>query len=105
MAQEYSATQRRYPQRAADHDLFAGVLVEGNLSGESEDAARAGGQHRASAECGSYGYACRLPQWVGRMGEPLFLCQPPTGYSDKAETWVNTGALLNRLNFALSFAS
>jgi uncharacterized protein (DUF1800 family) len=43
-------------------------------------------------------------QWVGRMGEPLFLCQPPTGYSDKAETWVNTGALLNRLNFALSFA-
>jgi uncharacterized protein (DUF1800 family) len=46
-----------------------------------------------------------LAQWVGRMGEPLFLCQPPTGYSDKAETWVNTGALLNRLNFALTFAS
>jgi len=45
-----------------------------------------------------------LTNWVGRMGEPLFLCQPPTGYSDKAETWVNTGALLNRLNFALSFA-
>ena len=45
-----------------------------------------------------------LEQWVGRMGEPLFLCQPPTGYSDKAETWVNTGALLNRLNFATSFA-
>jgi uncharacterized protein (DUF1800 family) len=46
-----------------------------------------------------------LAQWVGRMGEPLFLCQPPTGYSDKAETWVNTGALLNRLNFALTFSS
>jgi uncharacterized protein (DUF1800 family) len=45
-----------------------------------------------------------LSQWVGRMGEPLFLCQPPTGYSDKAETWVNAGALLNRLNFALTFA-
>lgn len=45
-----------------------------------------------------------LVQWVARMGEPLFLCQPPTGYSDKAETWVNTGALLNRLNFALTFA-
>jgi uncharacterized protein (DUF1800 family) len=44
-------------------------------------------------------------QWVGRMGEPLFLCQTPNGYSDKAETWVNTGALLNRLNFALSFAT
>lgn len=50
--------------------------------------------------------AVSLPvaQWVGRMGEPLFLCEPPTGYSDKSETWVNTGALLNRLNFALSFA-
>ena len=42
-----------------------------------------------------------LVQWVARMGEPLFMCQPPTGYSDKAETWVNTGALLNRMNFAL----
>lgn len=46
-----------------------------------------------------------LAQWVGRMGEPFFQCQPPTGYSDKAETWVNSGALLNRLNFALAFAS
>ena len=46
-----------------------------------------------------------LAQWVGRMGEPLFQAQPPTGYSDKAETWVNTGALLNRLNFALALAS
>ena len=45
-----------------------------------------------------------LTNWVSRMGEPLFLCQPPTGYSDKGETWVNTGALLNRLNFALAFA-
>ncbi len=46
-----------------------------------------------------------LVMWVGRIGEPLYLCQPPTGYSDKAETWVNTGALLNRLNFALAMAN
>jgi len=45
-----------------------------------------------------------LVQWVGRIGEPLYQCQPPTGYSDKAETWVNTGALLNRLNYALALA-
>lgn len=45
-----------------------------------------------------------LVQWVGRMGEPLFQCMPPTGYADKAETWVNTGALLNRMNFALALA-
>ena len=46
-----------------------------------------------------------LAQWVGRMGEPLFLHEPPTGYADNSSTWVNSGALLNRLNFALSFAA
>jgi uncharacterized protein (DUF1800 family) len=51
------------------------------------------------------GVPLQLGQWVGRMGEPLYQCQPPTGYSDKAETWVNTGALLNRLNFALALSS
>jgi Uncharacterized protein conserved in bacteria len=45
-----------------------------------------------------------LVQWVGRIGEPLYQCQPPTGYSDKAEAWVNAGALLNRLNFSLALA-
>ncbi len=45
-----------------------------------------------------------LVQWVGRIGEPLYQCQPPTGYSDKAEAWVNTGGLLNRLNFSLALA-
>jgi len=45
-----------------------------------------------------------LVQWVGRIGQPLYQCQPPTGYSDKAETWVNSGALLNRLNFSLALA-
>jgi uncharacterized protein (DUF1800 family) len=49
--------------------------------------------------------ALPLVQWTARMGEPLFLCQPPNGYSDKAETWVNSGALLNRLNFALAIAT
>jgi uncharacterized protein (DUF1800 family) len=49
--------------------------------------------------------ALPLVQWTARMGEPLFLCQQPNGYSDKAETWVNSGALLNRLNFALAFST
>ncbi len=47
----------------------------------------------------------QLVQWTGRIGEPLYQCQPPTGYSDKAEAWVNTGALLNRLNYSLALAS
>jgi uncharacterized protein (DUF1800 family) len=45
-----------------------------------------------------------LVQWTGRIGQPLYQCQPPTGFSDKAEAWVNTGALLNRLNYSLALA-
>lgn len=43
--------------------------------------------------------------WIARMGEPLFMCQPPTGYSDLSSTWVNTGALLERMNFATALAA
>ncbi len=46
-----------------------------------------------------------LVQWTARIGEPLYQCLPPTGYADRAEAWVNTGALLNRLNFAIALAS
>jgi len=31
--------------------------------------------------------------------------QPPTGYSMKQETWVNSAALLDRMNFALALGS
>ena len=37
----------------------------------------------------------------GELGMPLYGAQPPTGYSMTADAWVNTGALLNRMNFAL----
>jgi uncharacterized protein (DUF1800 family) len=30
------------------------------------------------------------------------MCEPPTGYADDARAWVNTGALLNRMNFAVA---
>ena len=39
---------------------------------------------------------------IAEMGEPLYLCQPPTGYADTAEAWVNAGALLARVNFAVA---
>jgi uncharacterized protein (DUF1800 family) len=35
------------------------------------------------------------------LGMPLYGCQPPTGYSMTADAWVSTGALLNRMNFAV----
>jgi uncharacterized protein (DUF1800 family) len=44
-------------------------------------------------------------QWIARMGQPLYGFQTPNGYSDTADAWVNTGALLERLNFGLSLAS
>ena len=34
------------------------------------------------------------------LGMPLYGAQPPTGYSMTADAWVNTGALLARMNFA-----
>jgi uncharacterized protein (DUF1800 family) len=42
---------------------------------------------------------------LNRMGMPLYGAQPPTGYSMKAETWVSSSALLNRMNFALALTS
>ena len=49
--------------------------------------------------------AMPLVQFLNRMGMPLYGMQPPTGYSMKAEAWVNSSALLNRMNFALSLGS
>ena len=42
---------------------------------------------------------------LGKMGEPLYGYIAPTGYPDTAEDWVNTGALLERMNFAVALAS
>jgi uncharacterized protein (DUF1800 family) len=46
--------------------------------------------------------AMPLANQINRMGMPLYGAQPPTGYSMKAETWVSSSALLNRMNFALA---
>jgi uncharacterized protein (DUF1800 family) len=44
-------------------------------------------------------------QQVRTLGMPLYFAQPPTGYADKAEAWVNTGALVNRMNFAVDLTA
>jgi len=44
-------------------------------------------------------------EWVSRMGQPLYAYQAPTGYPDQAAAWVNTGALLSRMNFGLQLAT
>ena len=46
-----------------------------------------------------------LARASAEIGEPLYLAQSPTGYADRADVWVNAGALLARMNFALTLAS
>ncbi|HVR29495.1 MAG TPA: DUF1800 domain-containing protein, partial [Thermoanaerobaculia bacterium] len=46
-----------------------------------------------------------LGGWIGRMGQPLYAYQAPTGHPDRAEWWVSTGALLTRMSFALHLAA
>jgi uncharacterized protein (DUF1800 family) len=45
-----------------------------------------------------------LVRQLQQLGMPLYQCQPPTGYKDTADAWVNTGALVNRMNFAQALA-
>jgi uncharacterized protein (DUF1800 family) len=42
---------------------------------------------------------------LNQMGMPLYGMQPPTGYSTLADVWVNSAALLARMNFALGLVS
>ena len=42
---------------------------------------------------------------LNKLGEVPYGYQAPTGYPDTAEDWVNTGALLERLNFVVAVAS
>ncbi len=47
----------------------------------------------------------RLAQVVARLGEPLYQHVAPDGYPEREEDWVNSGALLARMNAAVALAS
>ncbi|HVW59861.1 MAG TPA: DUF1800 domain-containing protein [Puia sp.] len=47
----------------------------------------------------------QLYSWVTRMGEKMYFYQAPTGFPDKGQFWINTGSLLNRMNFGLALAT
>ena len=49
--------------------------------------------------------APQLAQLVGRLGEPLFLHVAPDGYPEMEAAWVNSGALLDRMNTAMALAA
>lgn len=45
-----------------------------------------------------------LAQAVGRLGQPLFRQASPAGYPEREDEWVNSGALLERMNLAVALA-
>jgi uncharacterized protein (DUF1800 family) len=46
-----------------------------------------------------------MVQALNRMGQPLYRAQPPTGWPEVSQPWVNPGALVARIDFGLKLAS
>lgn len=47
----------------------------------------------------------QLYAWINKMGQKMYYYQAPTGFPDKGQYWINTGSLLNRMNFGLALAT
>ncbi|MDF3078253.1 MAG: hypothetical protein K0S09_2142 [Sphingobacteriaceae bacterium] len=46
-----------------------------------------------------------LYTWITKMGQQVYYYQAPTGFPDRGQYWINSGSLLNRMNFGLALAS
>jgi uncharacterized protein (DUF1800 family) len=47
----------------------------------------------------------RTAQAVAYLGEPIYGHQAPNGYPETGDAWMNTGAILNRINFGMAAAA
>lgn len=47
----------------------------------------------------------QLYNWINKMGQRMYYYQAPTGFPDRGQYWINTGSLLNRMNFGLALAT
>ncbi|WP_207423937.1 DUF1800 domain-containing protein [Desertivirga brevis] len=47
----------------------------------------------------------QLFNWMNKMGQKIYYYQAPTGFPDRGQYWINTGSLLNRMNFGLAVAA
>lgn len=45
-----------------------------------------------------------LVEAIAQLGMPLYGCQTPNGYAWTADAWLNSGELLDRMNFSLALA-
>lgn len=50
-------------------------------------------------------YPFALANWISKMGQKIYYYQVPTGFPDQGKYWINTGSLLNRMNFGLELAN
>src|SRR5689334_22183757 len=47
----------------------------------------------------------RSAQMVAYLGQPIFGHQAPNGWPETGDAWMNTGAILNRINFGMAAAA
>jgi uncharacterized protein (DUF1800 family) len=47
----------------------------------------------------------RMAQLVGQLGQPIYGHQAPNGWPETGDQWMNTGAILNRINFGMLVAA
>jgi uncharacterized protein (DUF1800 family) len=47
----------------------------------------------------------RSAQVIGFLGQPIFGHQAPNGWPETGAAWMNTGAILNRINFGMAVAA
>ena len=47
----------------------------------------------------------RMAGLVGQLGQPIYGHQAPNGWPETGDQWMNTGAILNRINFGMTVAA
>src|SRR5205814_4424467 len=47
----------------------------------------------------------RTAQVIAYLGQPIFGHQAPNGWPETGEAWMNTGAILKRINFGMAAAA
>ncbi len=47
----------------------------------------------------------RTAQMIAYLGQPIFGHQAPNGWPETGDAWMNTGAILNRINFGMAAAA
>ncbi len=92
-----------------EYTVSAVRALGGQLSVPDEDSPRLrliGALSGTQANGGGRGGArAPLAAHIATLGQPVFACLPPTGWSEDSSGWVSAGAIVGRLNFALALTN